>query len=134
MLGLPRACRLLAQGGGLALDALRVARLLRQVEEARWVEGPAKLVARLRERGMKRDARSPEARHRLVRVIAHLDRWIMREPNCYRRALVRIALDRAAASEPFVLGLDLQASRPHGHAWVAGADAPAERFDVEFRL
>ncbi len=134
VLDVPRVCRLLAGGPGLVLDVLRAARLLGEVEEARWAEGPARLVERLRERGMRSKARTNESRRRLVRVIAHLDRWLMREPNCYRRALVRIALDRASAIEPFVFGLDLQASGPRGHAWVAGADDGAERFDVEFRL
>jgi hypothetical protein len=134
MLHLPTVRRLLAGGGGLVRDALRAAWVLREVEAARWVEGPSTLVARLRERGLRAEERSPAARRRLVRVIAHLDRWIMREPNCYRRALTRIALDRVSAGEPFVFGLDLRPSGPHGHAWVAGADDAGESFDVEFRL
>jgi len=117
----------------LASDAVRVAATLREVEKARWTEGPSTLVARLRERGARGSVRSKEARRRLFRVIHHLDRLMKGGPNCYRRSLVRIALDAGSAAEPFVLGLNLPERAPNGHAWVDGAEAAA-RYDVEFRL
>jgi hypothetical protein len=66
--------------------------------------------------------------------VYRLDRLLHGESNCYRRALVRVALDPHAASEPFVLGLDAGAGkeRPIGHAWIEGTERPT--FDVEFRL
>jgi hypothetical protein len=131
---LPRLRRLLRLSHGLARDLVQAMRVLREVERARWVEGPAVLVARLRRRGMKGEARSPEGRRRLLRLIRLLDRWLMPEPNCYRRALANVALDPVSAAEPFVLGLDLPGTQARGHAWVEGTDEGGGRFDVEFRL
>jgi len=131
---LPSLCRLVASGGGLASDAVRVARLLREVEAARWAEGPAGLVERLRARGRREAGRTAPERRRLARVIYHLDRWLTPEPNCYRRSLVRIALDRDAAGEPVVFGLDLASAGPRGHAWVDGTGEAVTAYDVEFRL
>jgi hypothetical protein len=125
--------RALSAGSDLARDTLVAARTLREVEKARWLEGPATLVARLRARGMKTETRSPEERRRLLRVIHHVDRFMKGGPNCYRRSLARIALDGESAREPFVLGLNQPDERAHGHAWLEG-DPSNERFDVEFRL
>lgn len=125
---------LLAGGAGLARDVVAAARTLREVERARWVEGPAALVARLRARGVKSEARSPAARERLFRVIHHVDRLMRGGPNCYRRSLALVALDAEAAREPFVLGLNRTGDGPRGHAWVADPEKRYERFDVEFRL
>jgi hypothetical protein len=76
----------------------------------------------------------------LARVVHWLDHVIPGGPNCYRRALVLVALDPDAADEPFVLGLNVPNTGPRGHAWVergdsssAGAATP-DRYDVEFRL
>jgi hypothetical protein len=121
-------------GAALAADLVEAALLLHEVEEARWSEGPGELVSRLRARGIERAARSPAARLQLSRVIYHLDRLMHREPNCYRRSLTRIALEREAASEPFVLGLDLQAEGARGHAWVEGTTEAKGAYDVEFRV
>jgi hypothetical protein len=137
------------EAAGLARDAFRVRRLLKEIDPARWEEGPGLLVSRMRERGASEPTRSPANRRRLEGLIYRLDRIVAGGPNCYRRALVRIALDPEAAEGPFVLGLNVpptpatanRGGDPHGHAWVestrpdAQPDAPpAERFDVEFRL
>lgn len=113
---------------------VEVAVVLREVEEARFREGPEALVARMRERGLLTRPRSPAARRRLSSVIHRLDVLLHGEQNCYRRALVLVALDRDAANEPFVLGLDVPGGGATGHAWVDGRDAASTKFDVEFRL
>jgi hypothetical protein len=123
--------RVLRAGGGLARDAARVATTLREVERARWVEGPAALIERLRARGLTNAPRSPEARRRLFRVIHHMDRVMKGGPNCYRRSLARVALDAESAREPFVLGLNRTDASARGHAWVGDS---TEGFDVEFKL
>lgn len=121
-------------GRRLAADLVEASALLREVERARWEEGPSALVSRLRERGLRAEPRSPAGRRRLARLLYHLDRLLHRHPNCYRRSLVRIALDRDAAREPFVLGLDLSAAAAKGHAWVEGTGEAGPGFDVEFRV
>ncbi len=121
-------------GGRLAADVLEATVLLREVERARWREGPSALVSRLRQRGLRAAPRSPAGRQRLAQLLYHLDRLLHRRPNCYRRSLVRLALDRDAAREPFVLGLDLHATGATGHAWVEGTGEASNAYDVEFRV
>jgi hypothetical protein len=134
MTAVRRALWVLSEGRELVRDAVLAATTLREVEKARWLEGPAPLVARLRERGLKADARTPEARRRLLRVIHHLDRVMTGGANCYRRSLARVALDRESAREPFILGLNQPNDAPRGHAWVERNGEASEHFDVEFRL
>jgi len=130
-----RARALLADPVGLARDLRDAARLLREVDADRWNEGPAALVSRMRDRGAKALPRSPESRKRHESVVYRLDQVIAGGPNCYRRALVRLALDPEAAEEPFILGLNVPpaGSTPSGHAWVEGSEQP-DPHDVEFRL
>ncbi len=121
-------------GGRFVTDVVDAAVVLREVEEARWTEGPARLVARMKARGMRTEPRSPAERRHVERVLYRLDRLMHGETNCYRRSLARVALDRDAATEPFVLGLDLPATGPDGHAWVEGTADGGRTFDVEFRV
>jgi hypothetical protein len=41
--------------------------------------------------------------------------------NCYRRALVEIALDRGAAQEPVHFAFRSRGGHGSGHAWLGGA-------------
>jgi hypothetical protein len=86
----------------------------------------------MRKEGATRPALSKLATRRLPGIVYRLDRLLHGQSNCYRRALVRVALDPLAASEPFVLGLDAGNESPVGHAWIEGAERA--RYDVEFRL
>jgi hypothetical protein len=113
-------------------EMMEVAILLREVEEARLREGPEALLKRLRPLGAKRAPRTLSQRQRLSRNVTRIDRLLHGESNCYRRSLVQVALDRDAASQPFVLGLDVPASGVKGHAWLEGNERAG--FDVEFRL
>ena len=125
---------LLSRVNALAADVVDVAVTLREVEEARWVEGPRSLVARLRVRGLGARERSTFERRALFSLVYRLDACMNGESNCYRRSLVHLALDGPSAREPLVLGLDVAQGKPHGHAWVVGSEANATRFDVEFTV
>jgi hypothetical protein len=116
----------------LALMAVEAAVLLREVDEARGTVGPDALIARMRAEGATRPPLSALATRRLPGVVYRVDRLLHGESNCYRRTLVRVALDPRAASQPFVLGLDARKESPVGHAWIDGTERAA--FDVEFRL
>ena len=116
----------------LAAMAVEAAVLLREVDEARGIVGPDALVARMRKEGALRPALSKLATRRLPGIVYRLDRLLHGESNCYRRALVQVALDPRAAGEPFVLGLDTGKESPVGHAWIEGTERAA--YDVEFRL
>ena len=114
-------------------DAVDAAVLLREIDEARFTEGPAPLLARLRARGAHAPTRSRLRRRWLASAIYRLDRALFSEPNCYRRTLVLMAMDAEAARQPLMLGLDVPDSGATGHAWVRGREAPP-RYHVEFRL
>ena len=66
------------------------------------------------------------------RVIRLVDRFFPAGPNCYRRALVEMAMDSGAAKEQLHLGLNLS-SGVAGHAWLS-SDAPAAAYEAEFRV
>jgi hypothetical protein len=118
-------------GAGFTLDLVRVLALLPGLERARRQEGPGPLLARVRARGRTGGARSEASRARLARAIHWVDRLGPGGANCYRRTLLRVALDAVAAREPVIFGLDVPLGS--GHAWVDGQEASG-RFDVEFRV
>jgi hypothetical protein len=98
---------------GLVLLALPL------VELGRWFRGPSRLVAGLRLQGRGSRARSLAGRRELRRTIASLDAHLPGGGNCYRRALVEMALDPGAAEERLYLGLKARGGFRSGHAWLA---------------
>jgi hypothetical protein len=54
--------------------------------------------------------------------------------NCYRRALLAIALDAGAAQDPLVLGLDARGGPASGHAWLGERRGREEPYPVELVL
>lgn len=118
-------------GAEFAVDLGRVLALLPCLERARQREGPGPLLSKVRAQGRTRREQSEASRARLARVIHWVDRIGPGGANCYRRTLLRVALDAAAAREPVIFGLDVPLGS--GHAWVSGQEAPG-RFDVEFRV
>ena len=110
---------------GALAELTRVLLMLPQVELARRAEGPAPLVNRFRVLGRRRRTRSVAERKRLQRVIARVDACLPDRGNCYRRALLEIALDAGAAAEPFHMGLKASCAPLSGHAWV-GTQATGE--------
>src|SRR5689334_5539606 len=89
------------------------------VEKGRTSVGPAQLVKGLRARGARRGARDVADRLRLRRAIEIVDRRFPSGPNCYRRALIEIAMDAGAAAEPLHMGLKSHGEPGSGHAWLA---------------
>lgn len=110
----------------LLVDAARVLFALPRIELARRYEGPAPLLQRLRREGRQRSRRSDEGRRRLRKAILALDRRLPGGGNCYRRALLEIALDPDAAQQPFVMGFSSSCAPKSGHAWV-GSDVDSSR-------
>lgn len=114
-------------------EVARVVRALPAVERGRRTLGPKPLLAELRERGKKAAARGPEDRARLRRAIGLVDALCPGKRNCYRRALLEIALDAGGANARFVMGFrDGEALL--GHAWLAGREEPQDRYDVRIEL
>jgi len=119
--------------------ARELARAIRVMPRAGWLRGlastaDAALEARRLGRRSQRPVRSAWERARLADAVAIAERLLFRRPNCLRRVLAELALDRGAAtSEDLVLGLDPSAT---GHAWLHPnrSELPKEPFPVLFRL
>lgn len=114
------------------LDTLQVVRLALEVDGKRALSGPADLVRSLRLRGLHGALRGKRARARLQRTIRFVDRFFPSGPNCYRRALVEIAMDAGAAAEPLHMGLQAEGGLNSGHAWLESAPDPSRSYDAEF--
>ena len=70
---------------------------------------------RLGEQGRRRSER---ARRTLHRMISFVDRLWWGGPNCYRRVLLEVAMDRGAAAEVVQLGFRSSGDPGSGHAWL----------------
>lgn len=112
------------------LDLFDVLLALPVVEWARSRQGPAAILPALRARGARRPWRDETGRNRIRRIIARVDRLFPSGPNCYRRALLEIAVDPEAAKEPLHLGLDRGGQPRSGHAWL-GDRSDGKRYDAE---
>jgi hypothetical protein len=120
-------------GAGLAdlADLVTIGLRLPEVEWRRLNEGPAPAVANLRARGHRARRRTADARQRLRRLIAIVDRFLPGEPNCYRRALLEMSLDAGAAEEPLQMGLKVPGGPRSGHAWLGTSSTSPAAYDVQ---
>lgn len=112
-----------------AVEVARVVRALPEAERARLEETPERALARMRRLGLAREERDAIGRARLRRAIGWVDALSPRGASCYRRTLLELALDRGAAREPVVFGLDVGRT---GH--VAFKDREDRAFDVAFEV
>lgn len=127
---------ILTRLAALAGELARIARALPAVERGRRHEGPAVLVPRLRAEAAHAPERDHAGRARLRRAISWVDRLVPGGPNCLRRVLLEVALDRGAAREPIVIGLDRDGEVADGHAWL-GEPRPTDRagsYRMEIKL
>jgi hypothetical protein len=125
--------RLIGFISGVARDVRAVLGALPAVELGRRRLGPAALVERFRRKGIAGAKRSDAERLRLRKVIAAIDRCFPGGRNCYRRALLEMAVDPAAAAKQLRFGLRHGGGLRSGHAWLAG-DPVSDRYDAEFSL
>jgi hypothetical protein len=102
------------------VEVCRVLPILSRIELARSRQSPLRLLSRLRQQAR----RTPRRRSRvcLQRAIRWVDARMAGGGNCYRRALLEVALDRGAAAEPLLLGFDMIDKRLAGHAWLPGSE------------
>jgi hypothetical protein len=116
-----------------SVEAARVLLTLLRVEYGRRRRGTRALVDEMRALGRARP--TPTATQAAVR--RRLIEWIdVRSPggaNCYRRALLTIALDPQAARGPLRFGLRRGGQEKSGHVWIPGSRDPRPgTYDVEF--
>jgi hypothetical protein len=115
-----------------AIELVRVLRVLPTVEYGRRRSGPAPLLTALRARGRRGALRSDDERRRLRRVIRLVDRFFPTGGNCYRRALLELALDPTSAREPLHMALRQHGGPQSGHAWLADVEDTPESYDAVF--
>jgi hypothetical protein len=116
------------------LDFVELVSLARSVENERVSVGPGILVARLRRRGTGCLRRGTIDRARLQRLIRVVDRLFSSGPNCYRRALLEIAMDAGAAKERLEVGLALTHESARGHAWLESSSDTGGGYQVQLSL
>ena len=117
----------LRRAAGLWRDAFAVLLFLRHaliLERLRVGAGPRPAVQFARGLAKGRSVRSAAARQSLRHIIAIVDRCWTGGPNCYRRVLFEVAMDRGAAGELVHLGLDDSGEIGSGHAWLGASTAP----------
>lgn len=102
-------------------------------ERARRGASPVEAVAAARMRGQRSIRRTCLERERLRRWISRIDRVVPND-NCYRRALMEIALDAGAAEEPLRLGFVHGGGPLSGHAWLGDRRGREQPYDAEITL
>lgn len=102
------------------LDLVQIMRQIRALDRLRTSQGPRTAIASARKAGSGRRIRAEAERLRLRQFIAAIDRRLPGGPNCYRRALVEMALDGGAAAEVVQLGFRDVGGAGSGHAWLGG--------------
>ncbi len=110
-------------------ELTRVLGAVRAVEARRKTDSPQRLVSWARALGRTRKERGAIGRARLLRAIGWVDALRFGGPHCFRRVLLELALDAAAAEETIIFGLDLGRT---GHVAFAGREA--QTFDVAFAI
>lgn len=113
----------------LALEVARVVAALPQVEANRRLTSPQRAARAARRMALRARVRSPEARERLRRAIALVDRWMPGGGNCLRRSLLEMSLDGGAARERLLAGFKAGGIPASGHAWLE-SHAVTERYDA----
>jgi hypothetical protein len=109
-------------------EILRVAIALPRVELARRRSSLHRAVETIRRHGSPR-RRSVEERRHLRRAIAIVDARLPGDPNCVRRSLLEMALDRGAADEKLFAGFVSHGGPKSGHAWLE-SDPVQRQFDA----
>jgi len=119
---------------GTLRDLWEVISIAPRVERDRRRLGPGRLLPQVRRRGLSRRVRTDVERTRLRTVIRQVDRLFPAGPNCYRRALLEIAVDARAAAEPLHMGITLGDRAARGHAWLESSSDRGSGYDVELRV
>jgi hypothetical protein len=118
-----------------SLEAGRVLWTLLHVEVGRRRRGTRAVVDEMRARGRARRRPGPEQAAFQKRLIEWIDVRAPGGANCYRRALLTIALDPDAARGPLRFGLQRGGQPRSGHVWIPGTgDPPPNTYDVEFDI
>jgi hypothetical protein len=115
------------------LEMARVALAVPGVERQRRRSSLHLAVSEARRRSPRSPARSLEQRAQLRRAIAFVDARMLAGPNCVRRSLLEMTLDRGAANEKLLAGFVSGGGPKSGHAWLE-SEPTRQRFDAVVAL
>jgi len=110
-------------------ETLRVLLAVPGVELRRRRSSLHNAVQAVRQRSSLRPSRSSKGRIRLRRAIAIVDARLPGGPNCVRRSLLEMALDRGAAREKLFAGFVSGGGPKSGHAWLE-SESGTRRYDA----
>jgi hypothetical protein len=114
-------------------DLVVLSRRMFLLERLRLNAGPKESVLAARRLGERSRCRSEQERRVLHGVISRVDRLWPGGPNCYRRVLFEIAMDRGAARESVQLGFRSDGGTGSGHAWIGdgiASDGKRQPYDA----
>jgi hypothetical protein len=115
------------------LEVGQVLQVLPRVESLRRRQRPRSLLQQLRQQGARAPKRNAAGRRQLRRAIAWVD-GCLRGGNCFRRALLEVALDRGAAQDPLLMGFSFSNEKLSGHAWLADESTTPAAYDFTLRM
>jgi hypothetical protein len=122
-----RLIRLVRMVGELARVATRFSR----IESVRRRVGPDAAMTVARRLGEACPERSAAGRKGLRAAIRVVDRVVIgSEPNCFRRALIEVSLDRGAAKEPLMMGFRQGGGPKSGHARLVSETHSSSQYDA----
>jgi hypothetical protein len=113
----------------MVAEIARVVVALPEVEANRRLTSPQRAAHAARRRALRAPLRSMEARERLRRAIAAVDRCMPGGGNCLRRSLLEMTLDAGAANERLLAGFKAGGAAASGHAWLE-SHAVVEYYDA----
>lgn len=120
----------LRREASLLRGLVRVAWILPKMEYCRRFLGPKAVAPLARQLARTRPRLGDQERQNLRRAIALFDRLL--GANCYRRVLLEVALDPAAAEQPVFFGLMSNGGKRSGHAWLGSDPSLEARYDAVF--
>ncbi|HEY4186786.1 MAG TPA: hypothetical protein VGP07_17035 [Polyangia bacterium] len=115
------------------LDFVVLIRRAVLLDRLRLSSGPKQAVLVARGLGERTRCRSERSRRTLHRMISLVDRLWWGGPNCYRRVLLEVAMDRGAAGEIVQLGFRSSGTFGSGHAWLGAglvSDGKSQPYDA----
>jgi Transglutaminase-like superfamily len=123
----------MATRGSFLLEFFRAALVAPRVEILRRRRSLHLAAAKARSAAWASPTRSSDQRLTLRRAIATVDAFFPGGPNCLRRSLMEVALDRGAADEKLLAGFRSHGGARSGHAWLE-SEPHQESYDAVFSV
>jgi hypothetical protein len=114
-------------------DLFELLLLLPRIEFRRRTASLHEAVAFARRSGKDNRGREAGRRTDLRRLVSTVDRFFPGGPNCVRRVLLEMAMDREASQERLLAGLRTGGGPKSGHAWLE-SESVVVKYDTVIAL